>query len=97
MNWLNRWELYVFGSAFFAGLTAILGQTGRGRYQFQPGDIYPHSGHHRRYRRHSVHSRRMAQAGEYPGQHLAVLDAFLHCHRIVVALLLPGIATGTCN
>ena len=28
MNWLNRWELYAFGSAFFAGLTAILGKLG---------------------------------------------------------------------
>src|SRR5665811_122170 len=25
MNWLHRWELYALGSAFFAGLTAILG------------------------------------------------------------------------
>ena len=28
MNWLNRWELYAFGSAFFAGLTAILSKLG---------------------------------------------------------------------
>lgn len=28
MNWLNRWELYALGSAFFAGLTAILGKLG---------------------------------------------------------------------
>ena len=28
MNWLHRWELYAFGSAFFAGLTAILGKLG---------------------------------------------------------------------
>jgi transporter family protein len=28
MNWLQRWELYALGSAFFAGLTAILGKLG---------------------------------------------------------------------
>lgn len=27
-NWLQRWELFAVGSAFFAGLTAILGKLG---------------------------------------------------------------------
>lgn len=28
MNWWQRWELFAVGSAFFAGLTAILGKLG---------------------------------------------------------------------
>ncbi len=28
MEWLNSWQLFAFGSALFAGLTAILGKIG---------------------------------------------------------------------
>lgn len=28
MNWTQRWEIWALGSAFFAGLTALLGKLG---------------------------------------------------------------------
>lgn len=28
MKWLSRWEIFALGSAFFAGLTALLGKMG---------------------------------------------------------------------
>lgn len=28
MNWTQRWEIWALGSAFFAGLTALLGKIG---------------------------------------------------------------------